>query len=87
MNAYYAILHMRVFMQDQHQQLVLESMQTWAIVLANGTDAQLREEFARIQRMIATIFFHDVIRRGRIFHQTKQLKAFVAVFLVYVIVL
>jgi hypothetical protein len=30
-------------------------------------------EFACIQGTIATILFRNVIRRGRIFHQTKQL--------------
>jgi hypothetical protein len=49
-------------------------MQKWGTDLTNGTDDQLREEFARIQRMIATILFQDVIRRGRIFHQMKQLN-------------
>jgi hypothetical protein len=48
MDAYYAIMHMRTVMQDQHQLLVQESMHTWGIDLANGTDAQLREEFTRI---------------------------------------
>jgi hypothetical protein len=49
-------------------------MRPWVVDLANGTDAQLREEFARIQRMIATILFQDVLKRGGIFHQTKPLS-------------
>jgi hypothetical protein len=40
MDAYYDILYMRVFMQDQRRK--------WGIELANGSDDKLREEFARI---------------------------------------
>jgi hypothetical protein len=75
MDAYYAILHiLRAFMQDQHRLLVQESMQPLVLDLANDTDAQLREEFARIQWMIDTILFQDVLKRGGIFHQTKPLS-------------
>jgi hypothetical protein len=74
MDAYYAILHMRAFVQDQRLLLVPESMQKWGTDLANDTSEELREEFTCIQGKIATILFHNVIRRGGIFHQTKQLS-------------
>jgi hypothetical protein len=57
MDTYYAILRMRAFVQDQRLMLLLDSMQKWGTDLANGSDENLREEFARILRTIATILF------------------------------
>jgi hypothetical protein len=44
MEAYYAILHMQEFVNDQRQLLLPENLQNWDRDLANASNDELRED-------------------------------------------
>jgi len=70
MEAWYAILHMREFLKDQHALLLPASLRKPYTDLANGSAAQIRAAFRSIQRDIARIIHEEVTRKGGLFYNT-----------------
>ena len=60
--AYYAIHHMRAIVRDHHQLLLLSKLKDWAKSVSAIQDADLRQEFFRIQSEFAEIIHQDVLR-------------------------
>jgi hypothetical protein len=55
---------MRAIVQDEHRLTTPSSVRGWAEEQAMIEDAELRDDFFRIQNQIATILQEDVITRG-----------------------
>ena len=62
--AFYALHHMRAIVQDEHRLRTPSSVRGWVEEQARIEDAELRDDFFRIQTQIATILREDVITRG-----------------------
>ena len=67
MDTWFAIVHMREFVRDQHALLLPASLQRRGTDLANASPTEVRAEFRRIQREIATIIHKDVCTTGGLF--------------------
>ena len=59
--AYYAIHHMRAIVRDHNHLLLPNSLKDWAARLSAIQDADLRQEFFRIQSEFADIIHQDVL--------------------------
>ena len=71
MEAYYAIHHMREFVEDKTNLRLPKSLQAYRPDLANSKDADLRQELLRIQAKISNIINCDVLRKeGLFYHPT-----------------
>ena len=68
MEAWFAILHMRAIVKDQHDLLLPSGLQKKCNNIRDTTDAEVRAEFRAIQRTIGTILWRDVITSGGLFH-------------------
>jgi hypothetical protein len=62
--AFYALHHMRAIVQNEHRLTTPSSVRGWAEEHARIKDAELRDDFFRIQNQIVTILQEDVITRG-----------------------
>jgi hypothetical protein len=62
--AFYALHHMWAIIQNEHRLTTPGSVRGWAEEHARIEDAELRDDFFRIQNQIATILQEDVITRG-----------------------
>jgi len=71
MEAWYAILHMREFLKDQHALLMPADIQRRSNDIANGSAAELRGEFRNIQRALVGIIHEDVVRKGGRFYNDR----------------
>ena len=60
-DAYYALHHMRAIVRDHHQLLLPDNLKDWAANLSAVQDADLRQEFFRIQSEFADIIHQDVL--------------------------
>ena len=60
-DAYYTLHHMRAIVRDHHQLLLPDSLKDWAARLSATQDADLRQEFFRIQSEFADIIHQDVL--------------------------
>ena len=63
MEAWYLINHMREFVKDQQQLQFSAAIDRWCNGLAEASDARIRQEFGRIQQVIAGIICNDVLPR------------------------
>ena len=70
--AYYAIHHMRAIVRDHHQLLLPSKLQDWAASVSAIQDADLRQEFFRIQSEFAEIIHQDVLRTSGQFYLRNQ---------------
>ena len=61
-DAYYALHHMRAIVRDHHQLLLPDNLKDWAASLSALQDADIRQEFFRIQSEFAEIIHQDVLR-------------------------
>ena len=61
-DAYYTLHHMRAFVRDQQQLMLPVHLENWAARLSEIQDADLRQEFFRIQSDLAGIIREDVLR-------------------------
>ena len=73
-DAYYAIHHMRAFVRDQQQLTLPAHLKHWAERLSVIQDADLRQEFFRIQSELAGIISEDVLRNTGEFYLNNQLS-------------
>jgi hypothetical protein len=69
--AFYALHHMRAIVQNKHMLTMPSSVRAWAEDHARIEDAELRDDFFRIQNQIATILQEDVITRGVMTHKYR----------------
>ena len=66
--AYYAIHHMRAIVRDHHQLLLPSKLKDWAASVSAIQDADIRQEFFRIQSEFADIIHQDVLHTsGQLF--------------------
>ena len=70
--AYYAIHHMRAIVRDHHQLLLPSKLKDWAASVSAIQDADLRQEFFRIQSEFAEIIHQDVLRTSGQFYLRNQ---------------
>ncbi len=70
--AYFAIHHMRAIVRDHHQLLLPSKLKDWAARLSAIQDADLRQEFFRIQPEFAEIIHQDVLRTSGQFYLRNQ---------------
>ena len=66
-DAYYSLHHMRAIVQDHNHLLLPNSLKVWAARLSAIQDADLRQEFFRIQSEFADIIHQDVLHTSRQF--------------------
>ena len=71
-DAYYALHHMRVIVQDHNHLLLPNNLQDWAASLAAIQEADIRQEFFRIQSEFAEIIHQDVLRTSGQFYLKFQ---------------
>ena len=71
-DAYYALHHMRAIVRDHHQLLLPDNLKDWAASLSAVQDADLRQEFFRIQSEFADIIHQDVLRTSGQFYLKFQ---------------
>ena len=71
-DAYYALHHMRAFVRDQQQLTLPDHLKHWAARLSEIQDADLRQEFFRIQSDLAGIISEDVLHNRGEFHLKNQ---------------
>ncbi len=71
-DAYYALHHMRAIVRDHHHLLLPDSLKDWAARLSATQDADLRQEFFRIQSEFAEIIHQDVLRTSAQFYLKYQ---------------
>lgn len=67
-DAYYAIHQIRALVQDEENLTLPDHFQGTAKRLAAIQDRDLRQEFYRIQELLARIIIHDVCTAGGLFH-------------------
>ena len=70
--AYYAIHHMRAIVRDHHQLLLPSRLKDWAASVSAIQDADIRQEFFRIQSEFAEIIHQDVLRTAGQFYLRNQ---------------
>ena len=61
-DAYYALHHMRAIVRDHNHLLIPNNLKDWAASLGAIQDADIRQEFFRIQSEFAEIIHQDVLR-------------------------
>ena len=71
-DAYYALRHMRVIIRDHNHLLLPNNLTYWATRLSAIQDADIRQEFFRIQSEFAEIIHQDVLRTSRQFYLRYQ---------------
>ena len=71
-DAYYALHHMRAFVRDQHQLMLPNNLKEWAARLSAIQDADIRQEFYRIQSEFVEIIYQDVLRTSGQFYLNYQ---------------
>ena len=71
-DAYYALHHMRAIVRDHHHLLLPDNLKDWAASLAAIQDADIRQEFFRIQSEFAEIIHQDVLRTSGQFYLKYQ---------------
>jgi hypothetical protein len=59
---------MRWFLTYQRRQQFIGDINKWCERLKDVTDADIRDEFRHIQKMIARIIIHDVLEKEGDFH-------------------
>ena len=67
-DAYYALHHMRAIVWDHNHLLLPNNLKDWAASLAAILDADIRQEFFRIQSEFAEIIHQDVLRTSGQFY-------------------
>ena len=60
-DAYYALHHMRAIVRDHNHLLLPNNLKDWAASLSAIQDADIRQEFFRIQSEFADIIHQDVL--------------------------
>ena len=71
-DAYYALHHMRAIVRDHNHLLLPNNLKDWAASLSAIQDADLRQEFFRIQSEFAEIIHQDVLRTSGQFYLKFQ---------------
>ena len=71
-DAYYALHHMRAIVRDRHHLLLPDNLKDWAARLSAIQDADIRQEFFRIQSEFAEIIHQDVLRTSGQFYLRYQ---------------
>ena len=71
-DAYYALHHMRAIVRDHHHLLLPDNLKDWAASLSAIQDADIRQEFFRIQSEFAEIIHQDVLRTSGQFYLRNQ---------------
>ena len=71
-DAYYALHHMRAIVRDHHHLLLPDNLKDWAASLSAVQDADLRQEFFRIQSEFADIIHQDVLHTSGQFYLRYQ---------------
>ena len=64
-DAYYALHHMRAIVRDHNHLLLPNNLKDWAARLSAIQDADIRQEFFRIQLEFAEIIHQDALRTSR----------------------
>ena len=72
MEAWYAIYHMREYVKDEQRLQYPSSLAKWCETLAQSSDAEIRQEFGRIQQMIARTISRDVIHSDGVFFYSHR---------------
>jgi hypothetical protein len=78
-DAFYVLHHMKGFVRDAEQTRWPTSLQEWSKLSGDITDADLREDFHRIQMQLSQIILEDVMTewgslhnaRGRMYYKRK----------------
>ena len=70
--AWYAIYHMREYVKDEQRLQYPSSLAKWCETLAESSDAEIRQEFGRIQQMIARTISRDVIHSDGVFFYSHR---------------
>ena len=73
-DAYYALHHMRAIVRDYNHLLLPNNLKDWATRLSTIQDADIRQEFFRIQSEFAEIIHQDVLRTSGQFYLRHQLS-------------
>ena len=71
-DAYYALHHMRAIVLDHNHLLLPDNLKDWATSLSAIQDADIRQEFFRIQSEFAEISHQDVLRTLGQFYLRSQ---------------
>ena len=71
-DAYYALHHMRAIVRDHNHLLLPNNLKDWAASLAAIQDADIRQEFFRIQSEFAEIIHQDVLHTSGQFYLRYQ---------------
>jgi len=71
-DAYYALHHMRAIVRDHNHLLLPNNLKDWAASLSAIQDADIRQEFFRIQSEFAEIIHQDVLRTSGQFYLRYQ---------------
>ena len=71
-DAYYALHHMRAIVRDHNHLLLPNNLKDWAASLAAIQDADIRQEFFRIQSEFAEIIHQHVLRTSGQFYLRYQ---------------
>ena len=71
-DAYYALHHMRAIVRDHNHLLLPNNLKNWAARLSAIQDADIRQEFFRIQSEFAEIIHQDVLHTSGQFYLRYQ---------------
>ena len=71
-DANYTLHHKRAIVRDHHQLLLPSRLKDWAASVSAIQDADLRQEFFRIQSEFAEIIHQDVLRTSGQFYLRNQ---------------
>ena len=71
-DAYYTLHHMRAIVRVHHHLLLPDNLKDWATSLSAIQDADIRQEFFRIQSEFAEIIHQDVLRTSGQFYLRYQ---------------
>ena len=71
-DACYALHHMRAIVRDHHHLLLPNNLKDWAVSVSAIQDADIRQEFFRIQSEFAEIIHQDVLRTSGQFYLKFQ---------------
>ena len=71
-DAYYALHHMRAIVRDHNHLLLPNNLKDWAARLSSIQDADIRQEFFRIQSEFADIIHQDVLHTSGQFYLRYQ---------------
>ena len=72
--AFYVLHHLKGYVRDCHNLTLPSSLRGWAETLAKIDDADLREDFHRIQMKLSQIIIEDVNTRGGALQQARGLS-------------